>query len=120
MKTPIELYKEFLDGLVKCRKGVERRWITAGGWPDRPENKPINELLSQLNPQQRETIARLCEEAREGGIHDALAYMDDEMANGLRLVKEGVELPIDPFESLHYDWVCRCAGDPWPDEPKKE
>ena len=120
MKTPIELYKEFVDELVKCRKGVLGRWITGRGWPDSPENKAINDLLSQLTSQQREIVARIAEESREEGVHDTLACLDDEMANGLRLVKEGVELPIDPFESLHYDWVCRCAGDPWPDEPKKE
>jgi hypothetical protein len=119
MKTPIQLYKDFVDGLVKGRAGVLGRWITGRGWPDSPENKPINELLAQLTPQQKEIVAQIAKEAREEGIHDTLAYLDDEMANGLRLVNEGAELPISPFESLHYDWVCRCAGDAWPDERKK-
>ena len=66
MKTPIQLYKDFVDGLVKCRPGVEGRWITGRGWPDLPENKPINELLSQLTPQQRELVAQIAGEARDG------------------------------------------------------
>jgi hypothetical protein len=119
MKTPIQLYKDFVDGLVKIRPDVLGRWITGRGWPDSPENKPINELLSGLTPAQREIVAQITQEARDGGIHDTLAYLDDEMANGLRLVHEGIELPISPFESLHYDWVCRHEGDAWPGEKKK-
>lgn len=119
MKTPLQLYKELVDGLVKIRPGVDVRWITGRGWPDSPENKPINDLLSQLTPQQKEIVAKIAQEARDGGIHDTLAYLDDELANGLRLVNEGVELPISPFESLHYDWVSRREGDSWPDERKK-
>ena len=117
MKTAIQLYKDFIDSVVKRRKGVEGRWITAGGWPDTPANQKINALLALLSPDQREVMAKLVQEARDGGFHDALVVLNEAVANGLRLSQEGEEFAIEPFGTeMYYDWTCRCEGDPWPDE----
>lgn len=117
MPTPIQLYKDFIDGLVKLREGVLHRWVTERGWPDLPENKRINEVLASLTPQQKEVVADIVRQARRGGIHDVLAYLNDKIAiDDLRISQMGVEFPIEPFETLHYDWISRCEGDPWPDE----
>lgn len=49
------------------------------------------------------------------GIHDTLAYMDVQVdCNGLVLSQEGQMYPCDYFESMHYDFICRCEGDSWP------
>ena len=116
--TPLQLYKNLIDGLVGCRKGVLGLWIRERGWPASPENQKKNDLLAQLTPAQREAIADIAAQAREGGIHDALVYLQDEICiRDLRLVQGGVELPVDPFDTqLYYDWTARCQGSAWPDE----
>lgn len=116
--TPIQLYKKLIDGLVGRRQGVLGLWIRERGWPVLPENQHKNDLLAQLTPEQREVVADIAAQARDGGIHDTLAYLQDEIClNEFRLVQHGSELPIDPFGTqLYYDWVARCAGQAWPDE----
>jgi hypothetical protein len=40
----------------------------------------------------------MLQDARDGGIHDVLAYLTDEInLGGLRLVKNGVELAVEPY-----------------------
>ena len=29
--------------------------------------------------------------------------------------KNGEPFPYDEFESMHYDFICRCEGDEWPE-----
>jgi hypothetical protein len=118
MDDPLQLYKKFIDGLVKIREGVLGRWITERGWPDLPENKKINVLLKLLTNEQKQIVADIAREARDGGIHDTLVYLEDEInLNGMRLMQHGMEFPVDPFDTeIYYDWVCRREGDAWPDE----
>lgn len=78
-------------------------------------NSLYNELLNSLSSEQREVLAKLVQDARIGGIHDTLAYMNEKMdCDGLVLSQNGEEFPFDEFESMHYDFVCRCEGDEWP------
>jgi hypothetical protein len=118
MVNPLDQYKMFIDGFVAIRPCVTSRWVREDReWPDLPTNQPINEFLSALTPAQKEVLASLLQEARDGGIHDALSYLTDEIhRSGLRIVIDGVELPVEPFDSeMYYDWVCRREGDDWPD-----
>lgn len=115
MKTGLEYYKDFIDGLVKRKNGVLGKWIRENGYPDNEENREINKLLNSLSLEQREVLAKFVQEARIGGIHDTLAYMNEKMdCDGLVLSQNGEVLPYDEFESMHYDFVCRCEGDEWP------
>ena len=118
MSTPLQLYKTLIDGLVAIRPEVLRSWILERGWPDLPENRKFNELLSQLTHEQREVIADIAVQARDGGIHDALVHLHDRICiDGLRLVQGGVELPVEPFATqLYWDWTARSQGEDWPDE----
>ncbi len=116
--TPLQLCKNLIDGLVSRREGVLGLWIRERGWPVLPENQGKNDLLARLTSAQREVVAGIAAQARDGGIHDTLAYLQDEICLGdLRLAWRGVELPVNPFATeLHYDWVARCDGAEWPDE----
>jgi hypothetical protein len=62
----------------------------------------------------------MVQQARDGGIHDELVYLNDEVAiRKLRLVRDGVELAREPFGmEMYCDWWARSQGDTWPD--KKE
>ena len=115
MNAGLEYYKEFIDGLVKRKNGVVSKWIRENGYPNNEENREYNELLNSLSTDQREVLAKLVQEARIGGIHDTLAYMNEKQdCEGLVLSQNGEVLPYDEFESMHYDFVCRCEGDEWP------
>ncbi len=118
MSTPLQLYKNLIDGLVSRRKGVLGVWIRERGWPDLPENRKFNKLLAQLTPEQRQVVADIAAQARDGGIHDTLVHLHDRICiDGLRLVQRGVELPVEPFDTqLYWDWTARCQGADWPDE----
>ncbi len=116
MSRGIDIYKNFIDGLVERKNGTYSRWILEKGFPDNDENKSINELLASLSLEQKEILARIVQESREGGIHDTLAYMDEMMdCDGLALVQNGEKFVCDEFDSMHYDFVCRCEGDEWPE-----
>lgn len=124
MITPLESYKALIDALVRLRPSVEARRVRDGIWHRDPPDDQVkfNRLLRELTPEQREVVAEIAQGARDGGIHDTLVYLNDEInLNNLRLTKSGVELPVEPFGTeLYYDWVSRCAGDEWPDLEESE
>lgn len=114
MNKGLEYYKDFIDGLVKRKDGVLSKWILGKGYPDNEDNRLYNELLASLSPIQKEVLAKLVQEARLGGMHDTLAYMNEMMdCAGLVLSQNGESFPYDEFESMHYDFICRCEGDEW-------
>jgi hypothetical protein len=120
--TPLEDYKALIDGLVTVRTGVVSGWVRKGAFPATPEYAKVKSLCAALKEEEREAIAKLVEQAREGGIHDALVFLHDRMMiDGVRLTKGGRELPVEPFDTqLYYDWMCRAMGDSWPDEREEE
>lgn len=117
MSNPLDLYKEFIDALVERRPCVTSAWVLGDGYPDLPSNAAKNQALRSMTPEQRQVVAEIAQHARDGGIHDTLAYLNDQiLLAGLRLSRDGVEFAIEPFDTMHYDWVCRREGDAWPDE----
>lgn len=112
-------YQEFVDGLVLRRKGVLSDWIMEGGWPQLEKNRRINEFLLRLSPSEREVLAEIASRARDGGIHDTLVYIQEQMdLGGLVLVGDGVELPVSPYDTgIFWDWMARASGEEWPKTP---
>ena len=105
-------YKSFIDGLVARKNCVDAKRILGKGYPNNKENQAYNELLASLTTEQKEVLAMLVQKARLGGIHDTLAYMNEMMdCDGLVLSQNGETFPYDEFESMHYDFICRCEGD---------
>ena len=50
-----------------------------------------------------------------------ISFNDRMAINNLRFVENGIEMKHQPFDTeLYYDWVCRRAADPWPDEADNE
>lgn len=114
MNEGLKYYKNFIDGLVKRKNGVLSKWIMEKGYPNVEENRKYNELLESLSSAQKEVLAKLVQEARLGGMHDTLAYMNEMMdCDGLVLSQNGEVFPYDVFESMHFDFICRCEGDEW-------
>lgn len=116
MSKGIELYKEFIDGMVSRKNGTDAKRILGKGYPDTEEKRPYNELLAALSDEQKQVLAKLVQSAREGGIHDTLAYMDEMIdCDGLELLQNGEKFVTDKFDSMHYDFICRCEGAEWPE-----
>ena len=112
----LSLYKDFIDGLVKRKDGVLAKWVLSKGYPNTDNNKEINALLSSLSDEQKTVLAKMITDARIGGIHDTLAYMNEKMdMDGLVLSQDGMQFPFDAFDSMNYDFISRCEGDEWPE-----
>lgn len=116
MSKEIDDYKGFVDALVKLKSSAYAHWMRRGYWPKTSENESINKLVSRLSAEDRELLASAIESARTSGIHDVLAYLQEQMdRKRLKIVIAGSELPNSPFGTeLHYDFVSRLNGDEWP------
>ena len=112
----LEVYKRFVDKMVEVqRNNVTARWIEETGYPKLKENEKVNEFLCSLSKEQRSLLAKIVGEAKRERIHDALAAIN-EMVNldGLEIYQDGKKMICDHFESMHFDFICRCEGDEWP------
>lgn len=116
-KLDLQLYKNFIDGIVNVHSNVKSKWIlTRGSYPKTEDNAKINELIAKLSDDERETLAKMLQDAKDGGIHDVLAYMNEQVdCDGLEILKNGVKLKTDKFESMNFDFICRINGDEWPE-----
>lgn len=111
MSKKLETYKEFIDEVVSLKKAATSKWVARGSYPEIKENEYRNEVLSSLSEAQREEIAKIVQEAKESGMHDLLAFLNQECS----VVYQGTELPSEPFGTeLNFDFVARCEGDKWP------
>lgn len=114
MSKGLEQYKAFIDGLAARKKAVETEWIKGTGYPQIDDNKEVNRLLGSLSPEQKEILAGMVQNARIGGIHDTLAYINELMdCDGLVISQDGEDYPYDHFDSMYFDFICRCEGDEW-------
>lgn len=116
MKKELELYKNFIDGLVERKDSVIAKWIKCDGFPKTDDNKAKNEFIANLTSEQKEVLASMLEEEHIAGIHTVLAYINKMMdLDGLEIIQNGVSYPNDYFESLHFDFISRCEEDEWPE-----
>jgi hypothetical protein len=118
MATQLEEYKAFVDDIVAIRRGAYENWMLQAKWPPLPEEQAhFKGLLDAMTPAEREMLATIVRQAREGGIFDTLRYLNEQMTLfGMKIVRNGTELAVEPYGTeLYYDWICRCAGDEWPE-----
>ena len=116
MSKKLELYKAFIDGLVKRKDSIRALWVKGDGFPKTEDNKGKNDFLKTLTPEQKCVLAEMLQDEHVAGIHTTLAYVNNMMdLKGLELHQEGESYPNDYFESLHYDFISRCEGDEWPE-----
>ena len=72
--------------------------------------------MSSLTENQKRVLASMVTDARIGGIHDTLAYINELMdCDDLALSQSGEVFPYDYFDSMNYDFISRCEGDEWPE-----
>ena len=116
MSKALELYKAFIDGLVKRKDSMTAFCVKGDGFPKTEDNKAKKDLLATLTPEQKGVLAEMLQEEHIEGIYTTLAYINKMMdLDGLELQQDGESYPNDYFESLHYDFISRCDGDEWPE-----
>lgn len=117
MSKELSLYKDLIDGLVKRQDSMSAQQIKANGALTQSDiNQAKNAFIASLSPAQRMVLCELLQDEHIAGMHDTLAYLNEMMdLQGLKLIQDGVSLPNDYFESLHYDFICRSNGDDWPE-----
>lgn len=125
MNKSLKEYQAFIDGLLGWpQSSIGARQAKAGIWNvnEIPEQEKFNKLLKELPPEQRETLAEMLQNEHASGLFAVLAYLTDEInLRGLRLVRNGIELAVEPYGTeMYYDWTCRRAGDAWPEHPLDE
>ncbi|UFH60244.1 DUF6547 family protein [Sulfurovum mangrovi] len=123
MNKNINEYKRFIDDMVKLRPCISAEWVLEGRrWPEvnnDPNDIAINQFVDSLSPEHKKVLAYMLNSAFDSGIHDVLAYFNEESMEGLRICKNGTELPLEPFDTeMHYDFICRSESDQWPDETR--
>ena len=119
MPKSLDAYKELIDVIA----GISNDDIQAiriendERWPDTASLASTNTFIEKLSSDERALLVRMLTHSRHGGIHDTLVRLNEMIDhNGLRLVRGGSELPVEPFGTkLSYDWECRRNGDEWPD-----
>jgi hypothetical protein len=120
-------YKRLIDELVDISKTeVTARRIGSHGHGERmnDDDFPLNEEESArknfvlgLTLDQRELITKMLEDARVSAIHDVARYLEWALScDDMEIRWRNEIVPSSPFVSMHFDFIARCEGDPWPVE----
>ena len=121
-----EGYKWFIDQFVTLAEGnVTAQRIKEHGHAERTDDvdfplsandRKRKELFRSMTSSQRELISSMLIEERTGAFHDALCFIEGEIASeNLTVSAKGSAIAESPYGSFHYDFICRLEGDSWPD-----
>ena len=107
-------YREFIDGLVEVSDSIQARRIEMGFRQPEPsaEQTEIEEFIFSLTDKQRAILMTMLQEEKTSGIHDALAFFEGEEYTISD--PSGRSFTGSPYADLHFDYVARLEGDPWP------
>jgi len=120
-------YKWLIDQLSKfATHDVPASRIGAHGHAERQNESslPLTEeerarkhFLQQLDPEQKEMIAKMLQHSRISGIHDVACFLEGELSCGeMKLTIRGEQIEGSPYADMHFDLICRIEGDEWPDQ----
>jgi len=118
--TPIGAYKAIIDQLVSetRRHGSSEHVAKSSIFSKAPAHGAFNDFIGSLNRSQRELLASMLQEERDGAIHDVLAALTWWIVSrGVGLTFHGEPMPVDlSGMGLHGDYVGRREGWDWPSE----
>jgi hypothetical protein len=116
--TPIDAYKAIIDQLLNetRRLGSSEHVAKSSIFSKAPAHREFNDFIGSLNRSQRELLARMLQEERDGAIHDVLAALTWwVISRGVGLTFHGEPMPVDlSGMGLHGDYVGRREGWDWP------
>jgi hypothetical protein len=116
--TPLDAYKAIIDQIVNetLRLGAGPHVADRGIFSNAPAHREFNDFIGSLNGPQRELLARMLREERDGAIHDVLAALTWWITSrDVGLTFRGDPMPLDlSGMGLHGDYVGRREGWDWP------
>src|SRR5262245_52433050 len=120
--TPVDVYKAIIDQLVNETRlgGFGDRIRRFGVFSKAPADERFNGLIRSLSPENRELLAQMLSEERDGTIHDVLAELTWWITTrDVGLTFRGELMPVERSGmGLHGDYVGRREGWEWPAENK--
>jgi hypothetical protein len=121
--TAVETYQAIIDELVEeTSQSIGDRLIREEGiYARAPGYDAHNTFIASLTSEQRELVAEMLRKERTSTIHDVLAGLTWWLLCGeVGLTFQGRPMPFDlSGMGLHGDYVGRCQGWQWPDEPEQ-
>jgi hypothetical protein len=115
--TPIDAYKAIIDQLLNetRRLGSSEHVAKSSIFSKAPAHREFNDFIGSLNRSQRELLADMLQEERDGAIHDVLAALTWwVISRGVGLTFHGEPMPVDlSGMGLHGDYVGRREGWDW-------
>src|SRR5947207_15722753 len=74
---PIDAYKAIIDELVEetSQHGAAAQVVEKSIFSKAPAHGEFNDFIAALSPKQRNLLAKMLQEEREGAIHDVLAML---------------------------------------------
>ncbi len=114
MANPIEEHKDIINKLVRRTDSISANLVRKEGIFTKSKNEQnLNALVQRLNEDDRELLAQMLQKERIGGIHDVLVVINEECdINGLKLVKDGGEIPHEPFGyTMFQEYITLLDGD---------
>lgn len=96
---PTDEHKRFIDTLVKYTPSLSSRLVRDKCiFSKAPDEKPYNEFVRRLSPDDRELLAQMLQNERIGAFHDALVHLHEAcVLNGWKITKDNNEIPSEPF-----------------------
>lgn len=121
-QTALDVYKSIIDEFVNQtrRYGSSSHVAESGIFSNAPADGKFNEFIGTLSQTQRELLAEMLQEERDGAIHDLLVALSGWIdCEDVGLTWQGKEMPVDlSGMGLHGDFVGRRDGWEWPSPGK--
>ena len=116
---PVDAYKAIIDQLVtETSYGVRERLVREEGICSKaPNEEAVNAFVRSLSIEQRQMLAQILHDERQGAIHDVLALLTWWISTrDVGLTFRGEPMPTElSGEGLDGDYIGRLADWPWPD-----
>ena len=116
MTKEIELYKKFMEDLLKNRTDLYANSLRNGGrvFPAVGDER-LHDFCASLSDENKMILADVIQRTRDSAIFDTLEYLDDTVnRRGLKITQNGVEFPNNFFGGdFHCDWAALCQGGMW-------
>ena len=115
---PKEYRRYFVDGFVELSSSIGYKLISEEGiYSKAISYQWINDAISSMSSEQIKAIKEIIKNEREGALHDALVFLDDELClNNTQIVHNGEPMYFTKSGlTLFQEYVGRRAGDSWDD-----
>jgi hypothetical protein len=115
MLDPVYEHKAIIEEFVRRTPAISSRLVRQEGiYSKAIHKKHLNALVEKLNPEDRELLAQMLEDERIGALHDSLVILNEACLEGLKLIKEGEEIPSEPYGyTMFHEYMIVLEDEDW-------